>query len=129
MPEVLADYTRFPALEALPALVRKQRRLEGQIAPLGHLVDDEKTIRHTIDALLLAEGFTRGEGVTCNGYDVVHRDQKGRTTLNATTLTGKLVEAGLTMDAVLTMLLDSTDTGDPPQWAEVKPSRGAKVRA
>lgn len=128
MAEVLTDYARFPRLEVLPALVRKQRRLAKKLAPLEHLVNDEKAVRHDIDVLLLAEGFTRGEGVTCHGYDVVHRDRKGATSLNATRLTDTLVDAGLELAVVLKALIDSTDEGDPPQWAEVKPSKGASVR-
>jgi hypothetical protein len=129
MAAALADYERFPRLEPLPALVRKQRRLEGKISPLEHLVDQEKAVRKDIDVLLLAEGFTRGEGVICNGYDVVHRDRKGQTSLDPVKLFDELVKNGVDELVAAQCITDATDTGDPPQWAEVKPSRGAKVRS
>lgn len=121
-------YTRFPSLRGLPALVRKQRRLETKIAPIVPLIDVEKGVRKSIDELLVVAGFIRGEGVTCLGYDVVHRDRKGQSSLNADKLTEQLVAAGVKRELVLQAITASTETGDPAQWAEVKPSKGSKVR-
>lgn len=122
-------YTQYPALAPLPALVRKQRRLEKKIAPIEPLIEDEKAVRKEIDQLLLACKFGRGEGVTCYGYDVTHRDRKGQSSLNPDKIVEQLVAKGVDRALVLRVLAASTETGDPAQWAEVKPSKGAKVRA
>lgn len=124
----LSPYTRYPALRDLPALVRKQRRLEAKIVPIAPLVDQEKALRKDIDALLIKAGLQRGEGVTCHGYDVTHRDRKGRTSLNPDKIVAQLVAGGVEETFALQVLVDSTETGDPAQWAEVKPSKGSKVR-
>lgn len=121
-------YARYPSLAGLPALVRKQRRLEARIVPLVPLVEDEKAVRKAIDALLIGVGFARGEGVTCYGYDVIHRDRKGQSSLNPDKVIERLVAEGVERTLVLRILFESTETGDPSQWAEVKPCKGSKVR-
>jgi hypothetical protein len=121
-------YEAYSQLTALPPLVRKQRRLEAQIAPIAPLVDDEKAIRKAIDALLVAAAIAPGDGVTCLGYDVVHHTRKGQSSFNVEVLTSELVAAGLAKDVVAKILIDATETSDPPLWATVSPSRGAKVR-
>ena len=119
----------YPSLvDPLPPLVRKQRRLEAQIAPLAPLVDEEKAVRKEIDALLKAAGLEQADYVTCLGYDVIRRGQKGRSTINGVKLLEQLVTAGLDRAKAGLIILASTDTGDPSSWAEVKPSKGAKVR-
>jgi hypothetical protein len=120
------DFTAYPALvTALPPLVRKQRRLEGKIAPLAPLVDEEKACRKDIDALLIAAEV---DGVTCLGYDVAHVERKGTERLNHEAFIARRVARG---DDRATLELDlaaSTETGDPSCWATVKPSKGSKVR-
>jgi len=126
---MLKDYTAYAALVDLPPLVRKQRRLEAQIAPVAPLVDVEKALRKQIDARLLAAGLKKGEGVTCLGYDVLHCERKGESWLNPDTIVALLVAGGVDQGFALKVLIDSTETGDPAKWATVKPSKGSKVRA
>jgi len=121
-------YEAYSQLTDLPPLVRKQRRLEAQIAPIAPLVADEKAIRQQIDALLVAAAIAPSDGVTCLGYDVVHHTRKGQSTFNVEVLTAELVAAGLDKAVVAKILIDATETSDPPLWATVSPSKGAKVR-
>lgn len=114
-------YTTYPALADLPALVRLQRRLEAKIAPLEPLMALEKDVRDQINALLLKAGFAKGEGVTCAGYDVVHHERAGRTTLNADTLRANGVPE---ID-----IRFATEVGKASSFATVRPMKGAKVRA
>ena len=123
-------YTQYPALvEALPPLVRKQRRLEGLIAKVSQAVTDEKTIRGQIDQLLVAAGFRKSDLVTCAGYDVQHHERDGRATLNGERVTAELVAAGVDPELVAQILMDSTETGSPAVFCTIKPSKGARVRA
>lgn len=121
-------YTQYPALAPLPALVRRQRRLEGKIAPLAPLVEDEKAVRKEIDALLLTAGLGKGDSVTCHGYDVTHVERVGTSRLNQDVLILNLVAAGVDQQLVIEMLAASTETGDPSMWATVKPTKGSTVR-
>lgn len=133
MADLKGEYTTFRLLaEPLPPLVRKQRRLEA------HLVDEkgqsyvelEKECRKEIDALLLAAGLAKGEGVVCRGYDVVHRERAGQASINQDKLVEQLVlKFGCNREKVLALLIECTERGDPAKYAEVKPSKGAKVRA
>jgi hypothetical protein len=128
-PTAAGTFLDYPALVTpLPPLVRKQRRLEGKIAPLSLLVDEEKACRAEIDLLLIAAGIEKGKCVTCAGYDVTHVERVGTKRLNQETLIAKLIAAGLDQPQVLAILEASTETGDPFTWATVKPSKGAKVR-
>lgn len=123
-------FRQYPSLvTSLPPLVRKQRRLEGKIAPLSPLVEEEKAVRTEIDALLVAAGLGKGDQVTCAGYDVTHVERAGTRRLNQDLLILKLVAAGLKQPLVVELLAASTETGDPFTWSTVKPSKGAKVRA
>lgn len=124
----MEPYEAYSQLTDLPPLVRKQRRLEAQIAPIAPLVADEKAIRQQIDALLVAAAIAPSDGVTCLGYDVVHHTRKGQSTFNVEVLTAELVAAGLDKAVVAKILIDATETSDPPLWATVSPSKGAKVR-
>lgn len=123
-------YLQHPTLvESLPPLVRHQRRLEAKLGDeKGPFEKQEKAVRADIDALLAAAGLTQAEFVTCAGYDCTRRGQKGRSVINALKLIEQLVVAGLDRVIALKAILDSTDTGEPSTWAEVKPSKGAKVR-
>lgn len=121
-------YLSYPALHDLPRWVRKQRRLESKIAPLEPLAVQEKALRKDIDALLATAGLQRNDMVTCVGYDVTRRGQKGRESINQDTLVELLVAAGLERAKALTAIAGSIDTGDPSTWSEIKPSKGAKVR-
>lgn len=121
-----ADYP--PLVVELPPLVRKQRRLEAQIAEVTPIVEDEKAVRKAIDALLVAAGLGKGEGVTCLGYDVTHVERAGSSRINPDRLIAKLAGAGLAMTLVLEIVTASTETGEPSAWATVKPCKGAKVR-
>ncbi len=114
---VMGTWNAYPALADLPALVRKQRTLEGKLVPLKALEEDEKAVRAQIDALLVAAGV---DLVTCAGYDVTHHHRDGRRWIN-----GDLLAAAGVADETITL---ATVTGDPWSYATVKPSKGAKVR-
>lgn len=122
-------YTAFRALAELPTLVRKQRRLETRIASIGTAIEDEKAIRKAIDALLQSIKLKSGDAVTCLGYDVIHRERAGQASLNQDTFTEQLVAAGVDRELVVQLLLDCTERGETVKFAEVTPSKGAKVKA
>lgn len=122
-------YKQHAALSELPPLVRTQRKLEAKLGDeKGSFKDQESAVRKDIDGLLAAAGLARGEFVTCNGYDVTRRGQKGRTFINELMLAETLIVAGLTREEAVGLILEATDTGEPSTWSEVKPSKGAKVR-
>lgn len=122
-------YLRYPSLvEALPPLVRKQRRLAAVLAAVLQHAKDEKALRGQIDVLLIAAGLQKSELVTCAGYDVKHNEKAGQSSINADILTEQLVAAGVDRDLVVKILVDSTETGEPSKFATVTPSKGAKVR-
>lgn len=117
----MKTFEYYPGLSALPPLVRKQRRLEKQLAPLAQLEKDEKAVRERIDALLKAEGLGNGEGVECLGYDVVHHEHKGNSFISRELLLAAGVPAE-TIDKCI-------DRYKPKVFATVNPAKGAKVRA
>jgi hypothetical protein len=136
-------YRRFPRfLETLPPLVTKQRRLAKKLAPLAQLVVDEKAVRCEIDQLLQAEGFEKGEGVTCHGYDVVHRERKGNTSYDIVLLgqivVEQLVALGMPREdigddpgaetVVVKAIAAVRSVGETSKWAAVEPMKGATVR-
>jgi len=114
--------------EALPPLVRKQRRLALTIAAVAPAVVDEKAIRAQIDALLLTAGLRKGELVTCLGYDVRHNERDGQTSINAEKLVAGLGIVGVKEELARALIADSTERGEPAKFATVTPSKGAKVR-
>jgi hypothetical protein len=124
----MEPYEAYSKLAGLPALVRKQQKCAKLIAPIAPVIKDEKAIRHAIDLLLVAAGIAAGDGVTCLGCDVEHHTRKGVSSFNVEVLTSELVAAGLKPKIVAKILIDSTETSDAPLWAEVHPSKGAKVR-
>ena len=126
MPTPTGTFTQHPTLAPLLALVRKQRRLEAQLRPLAHLEEEEKAVRAQIDELLVVAGVA---SVTCAGYDVVHNTRAGRESLNADKLKGLLIASGLDAEFVDQVIKEATDTGNPAQWATVRPMKGAKVQA
>jgi hypothetical protein len=127
---LLGQYTKFRQLVDLGPLVRKQRTLAAKLGDdKGSYADQDKAVRKDIDALLVKAGLASGDGVVCNGYEVVHRTQKGRTSISEVTLTAALVALGLAADVVAKAIADSLETGDPSAWAEVNPAKHAKVRA
>jgi len=122
-------FTNYPRLVvALPPLVRKQRKLAATIAAVADAVKDEKAVRADIDALLVAAGLTKGERVTCAGYDVTHNERDGQSSINGDVLTEQLVAAGVDRGLVLDTIASATDTGKPSAFATVTPSKGAQVR-
>lgn len=127
MPDT-GTFTTYPALKELPPLVRKQRTLEAKILPLAPLVEQEKAVRHDIDALLIAAKIPAGEGVTCNGYDVDHHTRKGNTSLNAEAAAILFTLGGVDPEFVDFVLTTCLETGESPRWATVKPSKGSQVR-
>lgn len=133
MADLKGEYSKFPKLdEPLPPLVRRQRRLEGKLVDEKgrSYVELEKECRKEIDALLRDVGLTSGEGVTCLGYDVVHRERAGQASINQDKLVEQLVRKfGCEREQVQALLVECTERGDPAKFAEVKPSKGAKVRA
>ena len=88
----LNTFALKPGLGSLPTLVKRQRRLERRAVKAQQVLDQEKTTRDAIDALLVKVGLRKGEGVTCLGYDVVHNERNGRTSLNADKLRGESTE-------------------------------------
>jgi hypothetical protein len=126
---MMEDYTAFSRLTELPTLVRRQRMLEAAIAPLTPLVEDEKTVRQQIDALLLQAGIAPGDGVTCLGYDVIHHERVGQSRINGERLAIQLRARGLDPETVATVIAMSTEVGEPASWASVKPGKGSTVRA
>jgi hypothetical protein len=116
----MTDYTTYPSLVDLPKLVQKQRRLEAHIAQLEAMAIEEKAVRELIDGLLVGAGLTKGEGVACNGYDVVHHERAGQSRVSAE----KLRAAGVSQDVIQA----ATDTGKPSTYATVRPAKGARVR-
>lgn len=122
-------YTTFRTLVGLPALVRKQRQLEAKLGDdKGSFVDQEKAVRDEIDLLFVELKFASGDGVTCNGYDVVHRERKGREAIDVPTLIVELGAFGVTPEQAQFAITAATKRGDPSHGAEVNPSKGAKVR-
>lgn len=125
-------FLEHPALAPLPTLVRRQRRLEAQIAPrsevLEPLLEKEKQVRQQIDALLVQAGIGNAEGVTCNGYDVKHYRRDGQARINADTVIAQLVAAGVDRTLVETVLADATERSPEVLFATVKPMKGARVR-
>jgi len=123
-------FANHPTLiKVLPPLVRKQRRLAGQIAEVAQAVIDEKAVRADIDQLLVAAGLKKTELVTCNGYDVRHHERDGQSSINGDVLTEQLVAAGVDRDLVTATIANATDTGKPSAFCTVTPSKGAQVRA
>lgn len=149
-PNLENTYQRHPELaDTLPKQVRKQRRIAAKLAPLDGLVADDKRVRAEIDRLLASAGYTkRGEGVTCLGYDVVHRERDGNVTYDVvvmgTILVEQLVALGMPRGDqgtqgeldyvpgaetfVVEAIAAGRSQGDTAKWAEVKPMKGAKVR-
>jgi hypothetical protein len=125
----MEDYAAYSVLDGLPALVRKQQQYVRKIAPIEPLIEKEKAVRKEIDLLLIQAKIAKGDGVTCIGFDVMHRSRVGQSSLNHEKVIAALVAEGVDEGLVLKVLLESVETGDPPFWAEVKPSKGAKVRA
>jgi hypothetical protein len=152
-------FARFAPLKtALPPLVRKQRKHAKKIAAVAGDVDQEKETRKRIDELLLMCGFKKGEGVTCSGYDVVHRERKGATSYDmvvlATIVVERLVQLGMRREDVgdpgggdgptprppspdyvegaetfvVNALKAVQSVGDTAKFAEVSPMKGATVR-
>jgi hypothetical protein len=122
-------FTRYPALvDALPPILKRQRRLAARIATVAQDVIAEKAARAEIDALLLQAGLTKGDVVTCAGYDVKHNEKAGHASLSSETIVAELVAAGVDRDLVLQVLVASTETGPPSVYATVTPSKGAKVQ-
>lgn len=124
----MEDFEVYSQLKNLPKLVRQQRRLEGKIAALGPLLEDEKAVRRSIDLLLVSAGIAKGDGVTCLGYDVVHNERKGQTSFDAENMVALLVRCGVDPEFVEFLVRDSTEIGEPSKFCTVKPSKGAKVR-
>ena len=129
MPDTGTYATYKVLVDALPPLVRKQRRLESVISAVAQHVKDEKAIRGDIDALLLKAGLTKGELVTCLGYDVKHNERDGQVSINQEKLVAQLVATGMAERLAIEILRDCTEHGAPSAFATVKPSKGAKVRA
>ncbi len=123
-------FTQYPSLvEALPPLVRQQRRLEAKLAKVAQDEKDEKAVRGQIDQLLIAAGLQKSDVVTCAGYDVKHNERDGQSSLNRDKITEQLIAAGVAPELVAQVLMDSTETGAPSLFCTVRPSKGAQVRA
>jgi hypothetical protein len=123
-------YRQYPILvEHLPALVRKQRRLAARIAVDADDVKAEKATREEIDGWLVKAGLTKGELVTCAGYDVRHNERDGSSAINPDILTALLVAEDVDPDFVASVITASTETGAAATFATVTPTKGASVRA
>lgn len=122
-------YLKHPMLAGLEVFVRAQRKLAKLLGDdQGSFAEQDKAVRKQIDGLLADAGIAVKEWVTCNGYDVTRRGQKGRSSLNTERLVERLVLAGFDRVDAVQLLLDCTDTGEASTWAEVDPSTGATVR-
>ncbi len=130
LPGLFNTYLLKPALvDALPPLVRKQRKAEARLVPFEVLAEQEKAIRFEIDALLQQAGFdSNGQFVTCLGYDVVHNERKGHTSTDLKALEELLVFGGVKRELVQQALAQATTTGEPSKFALVKPCKGSTVR-
>jgi hypothetical protein len=121
----------FLKASELPTLVKRQRRLEGQIAPLANklepLVAKEKATRQAIDGLLLAAGFENLDTVEVGAYDVTHYTRAGQSKLNGDTLLGILVEAGVDRELVEDAIVEATETADDVKFCGVKPQKGTRA--
>lgn len=117
----LTPYEDHPALvDALPTLIRRQRKLAKKVAELKPAEADEKAVRAEIDALLVAEGLASGEGVECQGYDVIHRERDGNAFISRELLLAAGVEVTV-IDACI-------DHHQASKFATVAPAKGATVR-
>jgi hypothetical protein len=126
---VTGTFTQYPGLIAtLPPLIKTQRRLAARIAAVAQDVKDEKAIRQDIDRLLVAAGLTKGDVVTCAGYDVRHNEKDGAESLNPLKVTEQLAAAGVALELIAHVLMDSTETGNPSAFTTVTPSKGAVVK-
>lgn len=132
MANLLGDFAKYTTLAELPALVRQQRKYAALLVDKNgnKVVELEKAIRAQIDALLVACGFKSGDGVTCHGYAVVHREQRSQSRLDETKAVEQLVALGVDREAVVQVFKDCTTGGEPGavKFCEVDPAPGAKVR-
>jgi hypothetical protein len=115
----LNTYAIRRGLAKLPVLVRRQKRLERRLTRLELVAAQEKATRDAIDQLLVAEGLTPGEGVTCLGFDVVHHARAGRTSI----CPARLRAAGVAEVDIQF----ATVTGTPSSFATVRPMKGTAV--
>ena len=123
-------YVQYPSLvEALPPLVRTQRRLEARLAAVAQDENVDEAVRGQINQLLIAAGLEKSEVVTCAGYDIKYNERDGQSSLNEDKIREQLIAAGVAPEFVAQVLMDSTETGEPSSFATVKPSKGAQVRA
>lgn len=124
----VGTFTNHPRLKkVLPPLVKEQRRLAAKIAVDPTDVKAEKAVRAEIDALLVADGLQPGDLVTCDGYDVIHRERAGQSRIDPDLLTGHLTAAGLDAETVASLVAATTVTGDPALFCEVRASKGSAV--
>jgi len=130
MPAASGTYLGYPSLvDALPPLVRRQRRYAKQIATVAQAVKDEKLVRADIDALLVIAGLHKGDVVTVGGYDVRHHERDGSSAINPDILTSLLVAEGIEPALVAEAIQASIETGASSLFATVTPTKGASVRA
>ncbi len=130
MKAVPGTFNQYPLLVGeLPRLVRRQRRLERQIASIGDAIAVEKQTRQQIDELLVGVGLKKGEHVTCLGFDVTHNERDGRDSINEERLLALLEAAGLDAEYAADLVKAATDDGKDAKFATVRPSKGAAVRA
>lgn len=115
----------------LPTLVRRQRRLEAQIAPLEAALEPlaakEKATRQAIDALLVSAGFENLDTVQVGAYDVTHYVRAGQSKIDGATLRRLLVEAGVDGELVDDVIAKATDTAADVKFCAVKPQKGTRA--
>lgn len=127
------DYLKHLFLKTsdLPTLVKRQRRLEGQIAPLAHKLEPltvkEKETRQAIDGLLVKAGFENLDTVEVGAYDVTHYTRAGQSKLNGDTLLGILLEGGVDREFAEQAIAQATETADDVRFCLVKPRKGTRA--
>ena len=132
-------YLRYPALTDLDTRVRRWAKwARALVVPADDkefggqkYVDLEKAEREAMVPLFKAAGLTeRGDQVTCIGYGLTLRGQKGRSGLNTVKLTEQLVAGhGLERAVVEALIVACTEEmGKPSEWIEIDIPKYAKVR-
>jgi hypothetical protein len=117
----VGTFLKHPELDALPALVARQRKLAKRLAPLKDVEAADKALRAEIDGLLMAAGLGKGDAVTCNGFTVKHNERIGQERING----AELLAAGVAVETVTAC----THRDETARFATVDPMKGIDVVA
>jgi len=117
-------FTNHPHLvKDFPRLLKEQRRLAKLIAVDPKDVKQEKAIRGDMDALMVADNFTNGETVTCDGAVITHHVRAGQARLDPEPVDAYLEKTvgRAEADALITLW---TITGPDAVYCSVKEPKG-----